>query len=83
MGSSRAPALRLPAITAAPALGCARLSLTTDRWLAWNAPFYARHGFAEVAAHDPALPEWLAGLPAHAAAGGLDPARRCIMVRSA
>ncbi len=82
-GRGLGAALLQAAIAAAPALRCARLSLTTDRWLAWNAPFYARHGFAEVAAHDPALPEWLAGLPAHAAAGGLDPARRCIMVRSA
>ena len=82
-GQGLGAALLHAAITAAPTLGCARLSLTTDRWLAWNAPFYARHGFAEVAAHDPALPEWLAGLPAHAAAGGLNPARRCIMVRSA
>lgn len=76
-------ALLHAAIMAAPALGCARLSLTTDRWLAWNAPFYARHGFAEAALHDPALPGWLARLPAHAAADGLDPARRCVMVRAA
>ncbi|WP_303783285.1 GNAT family N-acetyltransferase [Sandarakinorhabdus limnophila] len=82
-GRGLGAALLQAAIAAAPALHCGRLSLTTDRWLAWNAPFYARHGFAEVAAHDPALPEWLAGLPAHAATGGLDPARRCIMVRSA
>lgn len=76
-------ALLETAMAAAPALGCTRLSLTTDRWLAWNAPFYARHGFAEISPHDPSLPAWLAALPAHAAASGLDPARRCIMVRDA
>ena len=82
-GRGLGAALLQAAIAAAPSFGCARLSLTTDRWLAWNAPFYARHGFTEVAAGDLALPGWLAALPAHAAAGGLDPARRCVMVRSA
>lgn len=74
-------ALLHAAIAAAPALGCRQLSLTTDRWLPWNAPFYARHGFAIV---PPAgLPDWLAAMPAREAASGLDPARRCIMVRPA
>lgn len=76
-------ALLHTAIAAAPGLGCHRLSLTTDRFLAWNGPFYARHGFAEVAAEDPALPDWLAAMPGREAASGLDPARRCIMVRLA
>lgn len=70
------------AIAGAPALGCERLSLTTDRFMAWNAPFYARHGFVEAAADDPALPDWLAAMPSREAESGLDPARRCVMVRS-
>jgi GNAT superfamily N-acetyltransferase len=80
-GRGRGAALLAAAIAGAPALGCARLSLTTDRFLAWNAPFYARHGFAEVAADDPFLPDWLAAMPGREAASGLDLARRCIMVR--
>jgi GNAT superfamily N-acetyltransferase len=76
-------ALLAAAIAGAPALGCERLSLTTDRFLAWNAPFYARHGFVEIAAADPSLPDWLAAMPGRETASGLDPARRCIMVRSA
>jgi GNAT superfamily N-acetyltransferase len=38
----------------ARARGVAALTLTTDRTLPWNAPFYARCGFAEVAG-----PDWL------------------------
>ena len=76
-------ALLAAAITAAPALGCQRLSLTTDRFLPWNGPFYARHGFAEAAADAPGLPDWLAAMPGREAASGLDPTRRCIMVRRA
>ncbi len=71
------------AIESAPGLGCQHLSLTTDRLLAWNGPFYARHGFVERPADDPALPDWLAAMPGREAASGLDPARRCIMVRPA
>lgn len=76
-------ALLQAAIGAAPGLGCRQVSLTTDRELAWNGPFYARHGFVERPEHDPALPEWLAAMPAREAASGLDAARRCIMVRAA
>jgi GNAT superfamily N-acetyltransferase len=82
-GRGLGAALLAAAVAGAPALGCKRLSLTTDRFLAWNAPFYARHGFAEVAADDPALPDWLAAMPQREAHSGLDPARRCIMVRGA
>lgn len=82
-GRGHGAALLQAAIGAAPGLGCQRLSLTTDRLLAWNGPFYARHGFAEVAADDPGLPDWLAAMPAREAASGLDPALRCIMVRPA
>ncbi len=73
-------ALLAAAVAAAPGLGCQRASLTTDRWIAWNAPFYARHGFVELAATD--LPDWLAGILSREAASGLDPARRCAMVRT-
>ncbi|WP_310498548.1 GNAT family N-acetyltransferase [Sandarakinorhabdus sp.] len=73
-------AMLAAAVAAAPALGCERLSLTTDRFLEWNGPFYARQGFAEVGKDG--LPDWLAALPAREAASGLDPARRCIMMRA-
>lgn len=82
-GRGLGAALLQAAIGAAPELGCRFLSLTTDRLLAWNAPFYARHGFVERPADDPALPDWLAAMPGREAASGLDPARRCIMVRAA
>ncbi|WP_084327235.1 GNAT family N-acetyltransferase [Salinarimonas rosea] len=55
------------------------MTLTTDRVLAWNKPFYAKLGFVELT---------IAGLPpGHAArhaneiAAGLDPARRCVMAK--
>ncbi len=82
-GRAHGRALLQAAIDAAPGLGCRQLSLTTDRLLAWNGPYYARHGFVERPADDPALPEWLAAMPAREAASGLDPARRCITVRTA
>jgi GNAT superfamily N-acetyltransferase len=76
-------ALMKAAIAAAPALGVTRLSLVTDRWLPWNAPFYARLGYREVAASDCGVPPWLAAKLNHVEGSGLDPARRCIMVRDA
>jgi GNAT superfamily N-acetyltransferase len=82
-GRGLGAALLKACIAAAPGLGCHSLSLTTDRFLAWNGHFYVRHGFAEVAADDASLPDWLAAMPAREAASGLDPARRCIMVRRA
>lgn len=81
-GQGLGTALLRAAVSAAPALQCQQLSLTTDRVLPWNAPFYARHGFTEMAAVYAALPDWLAAMPAREAASGLDPARRCIMVRA-
>jgi GNAT superfamily N-acetyltransferase len=80
-GQGLGAALLRAAIAGAPERGCAHLSLTTDRLLPWNAPFYARHGFAIVPPDG--LPDWLAAMPAREAASGLDPARRCIMVRPA
>ena len=57
----------------------ARLTLTTFREVPWNAPYYRRLGFAEVA------PEhWsaaLRSLVAHEAELGLDPAKRVVMQR--
>lgn len=64
---------------AAPGLGCDRLSLTTDRDIAFNGPWYRRHGFVEIAAGE--APDWLAAILTHEAAVGLDPVRRAIMVR--
>lgn len=56
----------------------AGVSLTTDRAIPWNGPFYARYGFVELAAAEttPALRSHLAA----EAAKGLDPAKRCAMV---
>jgi hypothetical protein len=54
------------------------VSLTTDRTLPWNAPFYARLGFVIVEGAD-VPPELQARLDGQAAAG-FDPAQRCAMV---
>jgi hypothetical protein len=35
--------------------GCRRVTLATFRDVAWNAPFYARHGFVEIVADTPFL----------------------------
>lgn len=75
-GAGLGRALVAAAATAAPALGCDRLSLTTFRDIPWNAPWYARQGFAEPA--DP--PDWLVAILAEEAAAGLDPANRCAML---
>lgn len=53
------------------------LTLTTDRGLSWNAPFYARYGFELLAEQDwtPAMRAQIALETLH----GLDPAHRCAM----
>jgi GNAT superfamily N-acetyltransferase len=81
-GGGHGGALLAAAIAAAPGLGCARLSLITDRLLPWNAPFYARRGFVAVAADEAPVPPWLAAKLLPQPGDGLDPARRCLMVRS-
>ncbi|QMW22917.1 GNAT family N-acetyltransferase [Sandaracinobacteroides saxicola] len=63
----------------ARARGLRSLSLTTDRFIEWNAPAYARMGFAELAAGE--QPDWLAGILLREATHGLDPARRVAMAR--
>ncbi len=78
-GRGHGAALLAAVAAAAPGLGCDRLSLTTDRDIAFNGPWYARHGFVEIAAA--AAPDWLAAIPSREADSGLDPARRAIMVR--
>jgi len=55
------------------------VSLTTDRHLAWNGPFYARRGYRILDA--PELPADLAGILEQEAAAGFDPARRVAMVK--
>lgn len=72
-------ALLAAAADAAPGMGCDRLSLTTDRDIGFNGPWYRRHGFVEIAPAD--APDWLAAILVHEAAIGLDAARRVIMVR--
>jgi GNAT superfamily N-acetyltransferase len=55
--------------------GLAGLTLTTDRTLPWNAPFYARRGFVLLERPGWALQERLDAEAAH----GLDPDRRCAL----
>jgi GNAT superfamily N-acetyltransferase len=55
------------------------VTLTTDRFLPWNAPFYRRHGFIAL---DPAgLPFELDCIVRAEIAAGLDPARRVAMAK--
>jgi ribosomal protein S18 acetylase RimI-like enzyme len=75
----RARALVEAACGHARAAGLARVSLTTDREIAFNAPMYRRMGFAEL--EPSAHPDWLAALLAREAAHGFDPARRIAMAR--
>ncbi len=67
------------AAAAAPGFGCDRLSLTTFIDIAWNAPWYRRLGFTDVAAA--ARPDWLLGILRREAETGLDPANRTAMLR--
>lgn len=53
------------------------ITLTTDRDLPWNRPFYARMGFVELVGA--ACPPWLAARLRTQAEHGNDPARRCAM----
>lgn len=71
-------ALMLAGIAAGRASGVPLVSLTTDRTLVWNAPFYARLGFVIVEGED-VPPDLQARLLSQAAAG-FDPAQRCAMV---
>lgn len=65
------------AVAWARGAGRERVVLTTFRHLRWNAPFYAKLGFAEIprARQGPALRAVLAA----EAASGLDPAKRVAM----
>jgi len=57
----------------------AALALTTDRFIPFNAPFYARLGFAELPPE--AAPTSLGEILRQEAALGFDPARRVLMIR--
>jgi GNAT superfamily N-acetyltransferase len=57
------------------------LTLTTFRTVPWNAPYYARCGFAELAPAQ--ITPGLAAVLAAEAAAGLDPAHRVAMRRPA
>lgn len=61
----------------ASASGYAMLTLTTFRDVAWNMPFYARLGFAEVS--QASLPAELSAVVANETARGLAPNRRVVM----
>jgi predicted N-acetyltransferase YhbS len=65
-------------IAAGRALGVPLVSLTTDRTLAWNAPFYARLGFVLVEGAD--VPADVQARLDGQAAAGFDPRQRCAMV---
>lgn len=71
-------ALMQAGVAAGRALGVPLVSLTTDRTLAWNAPFYAQLGFVLVEGDDvpPDVQKRLDGQ----AAAGFDPRQRCAMV---
>jgi ribosomal protein S18 acetylase RimI-like enzyme len=71
-------ALMAACIAAARARGDALLLLTTDRTLAWNAPFYRRLGFAIV--EGDAIPADAQRRLERQIAAGFDPAQRCAMV---
>jgi GNAT superfamily N-acetyltransferase len=63
----------------ARARGDRGLTLITYRHIRWNLPFYAQHGFAELAVED--SPAHLKGLLAAEEAVGVDVAHRAIMIR--
>jgi predicted N-acetyltransferase YhbS len=63
------------AIGHARSLGLASVTLTTFRNVAWNAPFYAKLGFAELAAAE--TPDWLAAHIAEEESRGFED--RCAM----
>jgi GNAT superfamily N-acetyltransferase len=75
----RARALMETALAHARAASLAMASLTTDRELPFNAPMYARMGFAPLEV--PQCPEWLQELLHHEVARGFDPALRIAMAR--
>lgn len=60
--------------------GSPRITLSTFRSVAWNAPFYARLGFAEISEDD--LSEDLRKLREHEERDGLDSSKRVMMVRN-
>lgn len=66
-------------IDAARASGARALTLSTFRDVAWNAPWYARHGFRILAEAE--VSRGLLGVRAREAAAGLDVARRVFMRR--
>ena len=79
-GAGHGAALLVAVADSAAGLGCNRLSLTTDRDIDFNGPWYRRRGFETLAGVD--APDWLAAIPAREAATGLELARRVIMVRA-
>jgi ribosomal protein S18 acetylase RimI-like enzyme len=73
-------ALMAHAAAAARVRGLARVSLTTDREIAWNGPAYRRMGFSELA--PASQPDWLAAILSHEVEVGFDPARRVAMAKA-
>jgi GNAT superfamily N-acetyltransferase len=67
-------------IDAARSRGGGLITLTTDRYVPWNGPFYRRLGFVELDAT--AASAALAAILRAEVVAGLDPARRCAMAIS-
>jgi GNAT superfamily N-acetyltransferase len=55
------------------------VTLTTDRFVPWNAPFYARHGF--IALDSARLSHELAAVLGAEIASGFDPERCIVMAK--
>lgn len=67
------------AVEMAKQRGVNALSLTTDRFVPWNAPMYAKRGFVETEASKLGLGH--VKIVEHEERDGLDLSRRCTMVR--
>jgi GNAT superfamily N-acetyltransferase len=78
-GRGHGTALMATVAAAAATMGCEWLSLTTDREITFNGPWYRWLGFGEIAPD--AAPDWLAAIPGREAASGLDRARRAMVRR--
>lgn len=72
-------ALLKAVIRRADELGLGRVTLSTFRDLAWNGPFYRRHGFREIPRHR--LSVWMHDIEA-AQALTMDITKRCFMQRA-
>lgn len=75
-GKGVGKALMLATLEQGRAMNCAAAILTTYRDVAWNAPWYSRFGFEEVA---PDFSPMIVRMRGNEAAHGHDMSRRCAM----